>query len=131
MKGRASQPQLVWLEATARRENFSFDVFNDPGKFTKPFLAKYLVFIQLNYPPYRWSKAKAAIRITSSGARALGWGCITPRLGEFDGYPMWPWFSDFHRAHAVQGLHRPARVRHGCLQLRAPVFQGAAAAFCN
>ncbi len=88
---------LVWLKTTAQQENFSFDVFTNPDTFTKPFLAKYQVFIQLNYPPYRWSdEAKAAFQDYIEQGRG-GWVGMhhATLLGEFDGYPMWPWFSEF------------------------------------
>src|SRR5262249_8357736 len=52
---------LPWLKEIAQQDHFSVDVFANPDQFTKQFLAKYQVFIQLNYPPYRWSdEAKAA-----------------------------------------------------------------------
>jgi len=88
---------LEWLKATAAREHFAMDVFENPNQFTKPFLAKYQVFIQLNYPPYRWSdEAKAAFQ-DYIGQGKGGWVGLhhATLLGEFDGYPMWPWFSDF------------------------------------
>ncbi|HEX4343378.1 MAG TPA: ThuA domain-containing protein [Verrucomicrobiae bacterium] len=88
---------LPWLKETARQDHFSVDVFENPDPFTKPFLAKYQVFIQLNYPPYRWSdEAKAAFQDYIEQGRG-GWVGLhhATLLGEFDGYPMWPWFSDF------------------------------------
>ena len=88
---------LEWLKATATNDNFTMDVVNNPDKFTKPFLAKYQVIIQLNYPPYRWSdEAKAAFQDYIEQGRG-GWVGLhhATLLGEFDGYPMWQWFSDF------------------------------------
>jgi uncharacterized protein len=88
---------LEWLKTTATNDNFTMDVFENPDKFTKPFLAKYQVIIQLNYPPYRWSdEAKAAFQDYIEQGRG-GWVGLhhATLLGEFDGYPMWPWFSDF------------------------------------
>jgi len=88
---------LPWLNELAAQEHFSVDVFENPDKFTKPFLAQYQVFIQLNYPPYRWSdEAKAAFEDYLEQGRG-GWVGLhhATLLGEFDGYPMWPWFSDF------------------------------------
>ena len=88
---------LEWLKATAQKDHFTIDVFENPDQFTKPFLAKYQVFIQLNYPPYRWSdEAKAAFQDYIEQGRG-GWVGFhhATLLGEFDGYPMWPWFSDF------------------------------------
>jgi len=88
---------MEWLKATAARDHFAMDVFENPNQFNKAFLAKYQVFIQLNYPPYRWSdEAKAAFQDYIEQGRG-GWVGLhhATLLGEFDGYPMWPWFSDF------------------------------------
>src|SRR5579863_2707662 len=46
---------LEWLKATAEKDHFTYDVFENPDLVTKTFLTKYQVIIQLNYPPYRWS----------------------------------------------------------------------------
>jgi len=88
---------LEWLNATAARDHFAMDVFENPNHFNKAFLAKYQVFIQLNYPPYRWSdEAKAAFQDYIEEGKG-GWVGLhhATLLGEFDGYPIWPWFSDF------------------------------------
>jgi type 1 glutamine amidotransferase len=88
---------LKWLKTTATNDNFTIDVFENPDKFTKPFLAKYQLIIQLNYPPYRWSdESKVAFQDYIEQGRG-GWVGFhhATLLGEFDGYPMWPWFSDF------------------------------------
>ncbi|MDB6112199.1 MAG: putative secreted glycosyl hydrolase [Pedosphaera sp.] len=88
---------LEWLKATARQDNFTIDVFEKPDQFNKAFLAKYQLFIQLNYPPYRWNdEAKAAFQDYIEQGRG-GWVGLhhATLLGEFDGYPMWTWFSDF------------------------------------
>src|SRR6266404_1647961 len=88
---------LKWLKATAGQDHFAIDVFENPDQFNKAFLGKYQLFIQLNYPPYRWSdEAKAAFQDYLEQGRG-GWVGFhhATLLGEFDGYPMWPWFSDF------------------------------------
>ncbi|MDB6068051.1 MAG: putative secreted glycosyl hydrolase [Pedosphaera sp.] len=88
---------LKWLKATAEQDHFTMDVFENPDQFNKAFLAKYQLIIQLNYPPYRWNdEAKAAFQDYIEQGRG-GWVGFhhATLLGEFDGYPMWPWFSDF------------------------------------
>jgi type 1 glutamine amidotransferase len=88
---------LVWLKTVAQQDDFTFDTVENPDQFTKAFLAQYQVIIQLNYPPYRWSdEAKAAFVDYIEQGRG-GWVGLhhATLLGEFDGYPMWPWFSDF------------------------------------
>jgi hypothetical protein len=88
---------LEWLKGMAARDHFAMDVFANPNQFNKAFLTNYQVFIQLNYPPYRWSdEAKAAFQDYIEQGRG-GWVGLhhATLLGEFDGYPIWPWFSDF------------------------------------
>jgi type 1 glutamine amidotransferase len=88
---------LQWLKTTAAQDHFAIDVFENPNQFTKAFLSRYQVIIQLNYPPYRWSdEAKAAFQDYIEQRRG-GWVGMhhATLLGEFDGYAMWPWFSDF------------------------------------
>lgn len=88
---------LEWLKGEAARDGFAMDVFENPSQFNKAFLAKYQVFVQLNYPPYRWSdEAKAAFEDYIEQGRG-GWVGMhhATLLGEFDGYAIWPWFSDF------------------------------------
>lgn len=88
---------LEWLNELAAGKNFEMVVINEPTNIDDDFLASFKVFIQLNYPPYRWSeKAKAAfIKYIEEGRG--GWVGFhhASLLGEFDGYPMWNWFSEF------------------------------------
>jgi type 1 glutamine amidotransferase len=123
---------LVWLKAVAQQDNFSFDTFVNPDKFTKPFLAQYQVFIQLNYPPYRWSdEAKAAVEDYIEQGRG-GWVGLhhATLLGEFDGYPMWQWFSDFmggirfknYIARRVSGTVIVEDASHPCFKGVPPSF---------
>lgn len=88
---------LDWLYDYSKRTNFEYIVINNPDTISKEFLSEYKLFIQLNYPPYRWSdQSKAAFEdyIDSGKGAWIGFHHAS-LLGEFDGYPMWPWFSDF------------------------------------
>ena len=87
----------VWLRKLAAEENIAVDYIEDTEKMNDAFLAKYNLFIQLNYPPYNWTDtAKAAfIKYIEEGKGGwIGFHHAT-LLGEFDGYPMWPWFHEF------------------------------------
>lgn len=70
---------------------------NDVNKIDRKLLKKYQLILQLDYVPYGWNdSAKAAFKNyieTGSG----GWVGLhhAGLLGDFDGYKMWPWFSDF------------------------------------
>jgi type 1 glutamine amidotransferase len=87
----------VWLAQEAIADNFSIDYIENTDKIDKAFLAQYQLFIQLNYPPYAWKPAAMeAFRDYIEQGRGgwIGFHHAT-LLGEFDGYPIWPWFSDF------------------------------------
>jgi hypothetical protein len=87
----------IWLQKQADEDNFSVDYIENTEKIDDTFLSRYQVFIQLDYPPYGWTpKAVAAFtRYIEEGRGGwIGFHHAT-LLGEFDGYPMWPWFSQF------------------------------------
>ena len=87
----------MWLAKLASENNFTVDYIEDTDKIDDAFLAKYNLFIQLNYPPYNWTDtAKAAfIKYIEQGKGGwIGFHHAT-LLGEFDGFQMWPWFHDF------------------------------------
>ncbi|WP_461131193.1 ThuA domain-containing protein [Spirosoma aerophilum] len=87
----------AWLAKEAAQNNFTVDYIENAEPITDQFLSHYQLFIQLNYPPYMWSdRAKAAFQkyITEGKGGWIGFHHAT-LLGEFDGYALWPWFSDF------------------------------------
>ena len=57
----------------------------------------YQVFIQLNYPPYNWNPTAMAAFTEYIEEGRGGWIGFhhASLLGEFDGFPIWPWFRDF------------------------------------
>ena len=87
----------VWLEKLASDNNFSVDYIEDTQKSDDPFLAKYDLFIQLNYPPYNWTNTAQAAFIKYIEQGKGGWIGFhhATLLGEFDGFQMWPWFHQF------------------------------------
>jgi type 1 glutamine amidotransferase len=86
-----------WLQQEAQKQQFTVDYIENTDAINAAFLDRYQVFIQLNYPPYNWTDtAKAAFtRYIETGK--IGWIGFhhASLLGEFDGFSMWPWFSDF------------------------------------
>jgi uncharacterized protein len=86
-----------WLQKEAANEHFAVDYIETTDPIDDTFLSHYQLFIQLNYPPYRWTpKAQAAFTKYIEQGRG-GWIGFhhASLLGEFDGYPMWPWFYQF------------------------------------
>ncbi len=87
-----------WLQQQATENHFSIDYIENTDPITDQFLANYQTVIQLNYPPYRWTDvAKAAFTKYIEDGKGGGWIGFhhATLLGEFDGFPMWPWFSEF------------------------------------
>lgn len=88
---------LDWLTAYAEEKNFEINVINHAGDITGPLLSQYKLIIQLNYPPYTWDEEAMAAFIEYIEEGRGGWIGFhhASLLGEFDGFTMWNWFSDF------------------------------------
>jgi len=87
----------TWLAKESALDGFTVDYIENTDKIDDAFLKQYQLFIQLNYPPYAWTPTAMAafIRYIEEGRGGwIGFHHAT-LLGEFDGYPMWPWFSNF------------------------------------
>jgi type 1 glutamine amidotransferase len=87
----------VWLAKEAVADGFTIDYIENTDKIDKAFLSQYQLFIQLNYPPYAWKPAAVDAfedYIEQGRGGWIGFHHAT-LLGEFDGYPIWPWFSSF------------------------------------
>lgn len=90
----AGQP---WLDSLVIAHNFGIDYFESAEILEADQLSQYSLIFQMNYPPYMWTdEVKAAFEkyITEGQGGWVGVHHAT-LLGEFDGYPMWQWFSDF------------------------------------
>lgn len=94
---RYSQAAKVWIDKLAADSIFTVDYIQNATPIDEDFLNHYQLFIQLDFPPYTWSEKsmKAFQEFMKKGKG--GWIGFhhASLLGEFDGYPMWPWFSDF------------------------------------
>jgi uncharacterized protein len=92
-----SKVAKVWLNKLAADSNFSIDYIQNTDSIDDNFLSKYNLFIQLDYAPYGWKDMalRAFQRYITEGKG--GWIGFhhASLLGEFDGYPMWQWFSAF------------------------------------
>lgn len=92
-----SQAAPPWLDSLAAKAHFRIDYIDNTDSITDAYLAKYQLIIQLDYVPYAWKpEAVAAFEKYIDEGRGgwIGFHHAT-LLGEFDGYPIWPWFSDF------------------------------------
>lgn len=92
-----SRAARLWLDKLATDSNFSIDYIQNTDSIDDNFLSRYQLFIQLDYPPYGWEdKAVQAFQryITTGEGGWIGFHHAS-LLGEFDGFPMWQWFSAF------------------------------------
>jgi type 1 glutamine amidotransferase len=87
----------VWLQKLTTDNNFSVDYIQNTDKIDEAFLSHYQLFIQLDYPPYAWTPTAMAAFVKYIEEGRGGWIGFhhATLLGEFDGYKMWPWFSQF------------------------------------
>ena len=94
---RYTQAAKIWLNQLAADSSFSIDYIETSAPINETFLSQYQLFIQLDFPPYTWSEEsmKAFKNYIEKGKGGwIGFHHAT-LLGEFDGYPMWNWYSDF------------------------------------
>ena len=87
----------IWLQKQAAENNLSIEYIENTDQIDDAFLSRFQLFIQLDYPPYGWTPraVSAFTRYIEKGRGGwIGFHHAT-LLGEFDGYQMWPWFSQF------------------------------------
>ncbi len=92
-----SKRARVWIDNLAAKSNFQVFYIQNTDTIDDLLLSRYQLFIQLDYPPYGWKKeAVAAFEkyITEGKGGWIGFHHAS-LLGEFDGYHMWQWFSEF------------------------------------
>jgi len=95
--GEFTDAGLKWLDEIAGELNFEFVEINNTEPINEEYLSQYDLIIQLDFPPYTWTEAaeRAFIKYIDEGQGGwIGFHHAT-LLGEFDGYPIWQWFSDF------------------------------------
>jgi type 1 glutamine amidotransferase len=86
-----------WLKKCGEENGFEVDYVTNTASITEAFLARYRLVLQLDFVPYGWKpEAMAAFKAYIEEGRG-GWVGLhhATLLGNFDGYPMWAWFSDF------------------------------------
>jgi type 1 glutamine amidotransferase len=87
----------MWLNQLALEQHFAIDYIQNTDRIDDDFLSHHQLFIQLNYPPYNWTPTAAAAFVKYIEEGRGGWIGFhhATLLGEFDGFQMWPWFSQF------------------------------------
>jgi len=86
-----------WLNKLAIDSSFTVDYIENTKTINEALLKQYQVFIQLDYPPYTWSEESMLAFQKYMNSGKVCWVGLhhATLLGEFEGYPIWKWFSDF------------------------------------
>lgn len=88
---------MKWLACEGEKLGFTLTEINQATPITEAYLSRFSLVIQLDFPPYAWPEEaeRAFINYMEEGKGGwIGFHHAT-LLGEFDGYPMWQWFSGF------------------------------------
>lgn len=88
---------LAWMTPMLEEKGVAVAGIHNMNCVTSGFLDSFDAVIQLDFPPYTWPEAAedAFIDYVQNGKGGyIGFHHAT-LLGDFDGYPMWRWFSDF------------------------------------
>ena len=88
---------LQWLKSQKECFNMELTVLSSANEIREGDLLNYQLILQLNHPPYAWSRAaqKDMQHYIDEGLGGFIGFHHASLLGEFDGYKMWDWFSDF------------------------------------
>lgn len=123
---------LDWLDNFAAENGAHVTVINNAEPINEAYLKNYNLFIQLDYPPYTWPDAAmtAFTKYIEEGRGGwIGFHHAT-LLGEFDGYPMWNWFSDFMGSIRFKSyIAATASARVNVEDPRHPVMKGVSESF--
>lgn len=123
---------MQWLHKYADQHNMAITEQRNANAITDTYLADYDLVIQLDFPPYTWpdEAAKAFERYIDEGRGGwIGFHHAT-LLGEFDGYGLWQWFSDFMGGITFRNYIAP--LADGTVSIEKashPVMQGVPATF--
>lgn len=95
--GPFTEAAMRWLHGYADTHGLAITELRNADPITETFLADYPLIIQLDFPPYTWpEEAQRAFEDYIDNGRGAWIGLHhATLLGDFDGYPMWEWFSDF------------------------------------
>jgi chitinase len=123
---------LEWLTRQQSVLGFELTEINDTKQISEQFLSQFRVIVQLDFPPYTWGpEAQKAFTAYIDEGRG-GWVGFhhATLLGEFDGWPMWQWFSDFMGG--IRFHNYIAALADGTVTVedaRHPVMEGVPASF--
>ena len=128
-----SDAAIKWLIDESALWNMQIQIFTNANYLAdKNLIDSTDLIIQLDFPPYTWNEQAKAnfIEYINEGHGAwIGFHHAT-LLGDFDGWPMWNWFSDFMGGITFKNYIAP--LADGTVNVEAPahpVMDGVAPSF--
>jgi chitinase len=123
---------LQWLETEKTKLNISYTEINNTKPVNENYLKQFHLILQIDFPPYSWTKEAEKAFISYIDEGLGGWVGFhhATLLGEFDGYPMWQWFSDFMGGIRFQNYI--AKLADGTVRVedsKHPVMKGVSPSF--
>ena len=123
---------LDWLTEEQNKLNITWTEVNNTKAINSEYLKQFQIIMQLDYPPYSWTKEAESAFISYIDKGLGGWVGFhhATLLGEFDGYPMWNWFSDFMGD--IRFKNYIAQLADGTVRIEDsahPVMKGVSASF--
>lgn len=95
--GPFTREAMKWLHKYADEKGYAITELRNADPITEDFLKGYEAVVQLDFPPYTWPDAAVDAFQKYIDEGKGGWVGFhhATLLGEFDGYGLWDWFSDF------------------------------------
>ncbi len=112
---------LKWLIDESEMQNMQIQVFTNANYLAdKKLVDATDLIIQLDFPPYTWNeqaKANFTEYINEGKGGWIGFHHAT-LLGDFDGWPLWDWFSEFMGGITFKNYIAP--LADGTVKVEAP-----------
>ena len=130
--GPFTERAMKWLKGYADMHGLAITELNNANPVSKDFLKSYDLVVQLDFPPYTWPEAaqEAFKEYIDNGLGGwIGFHHAT-LLGDFDGYPIWDWFSDFMGGIKFHNYIAPLATGTVAVEMPShPVMEGVDASF--
>ena len=130
--GSFTDATFLWLAGEKEKLNIEWTEINNTKSINPEFLKQFQLILQPDFPPYSWTKEAENAFIEYIDLGLGGWIGFhhATLLGEFDGYPMWNWFSEFMGGIRFQNYI--AKLANGTVHVEDsnhPVMKGVSASF--
>lgn len=88
---------MEWLRAEGQKFGFTVTEIHDTELITKDYLKDFSTILQIDYPPFNWTEEASEAFIDYIENGRGGWVGLhhASLLGEFDGFGLWEWASEF------------------------------------